>query len=182
VFLFSLAIHAAEDLRITLRSSARHFSLAQVLTMPYISIREKKNWGFYGHGTINHSYEKRYINGDSMVLDHATGLIWHQSGSGKYMKWSKAKKWLKDLNNMGYAGYHDWRLPTVEEASSLLEPNKKNRNLYIDPVFSNNQGYIWTGDKIDSMEAAWRVSFEDGHVYWSRIDYDHYVRPVFSLK
>ena len=54
--------------------------------------------------------------------------------------------WLEALNTKGYAGYHEWRLPTVEESASLDEPGKKNGGLYIAPVFSNKQRWILTGD------------------------------------
>jgi hypothetical protein len=97
------------------------------------------------------------------------------------MEWNEAKKWVRRLNGRGYAGYHDWRLPTVEEATSLLEPNKRNK-LYIDPIFSNNQKWIWTGDSKDGSEAAWSVHFSLGSVHWYGINARYYVRPVRSGK
>lgn len=125
LFLYLPIIQAAEEPYITLISSYRDLSVSQVLSIPNISIRNKHNYGFYGYSTIIHRYEVKSLNGDSVVTDHATGLMWHQSGSGKDMVWSEAKQWIKDLNNKGFAGYSDWRLPTVEEAISLLESNKK---------------------------------------------------------
>ena len=116
-----------------------------------------------------------------MVIDNATGLMWHQSGSDEYMEWNKVKKWIERLNNNGYAGYNDWRLPTVEETASLLESSKNNDNLYIDPIFSNKQWWIWTGDKF-GLEGAWRVYFSNGRVYWSYLYNNYFVRPVRSGK
>ncbi|ODS31740.1 MAG: hypothetical protein SCARUB_03137 [Candidatus Scalindua rubra] len=165
---------------INLRTSYRDLSVSQVQSMSNISIRKKERWGFYGHSTINHSYNLKSIGGDKVVIDHDTGLMWHQSGSDKRMKWNEAKNWTRDLNSRGYAGYHDWRLPTVEEAASLLESRKKRNGLYIDSIFSNKQEWIWTGDKHGS-EGAWGVSFGLGSVIWSDFgDDDTYVRPVRS--
>lgn len=104
--------------------------------------------------------------------------MWHQSGSDKYMKWEEAKRWVKDLNQKGYAGYYDWRLPTVEEAASLLESRKNNDDLSIDPVFDKKQFWIWTGDRYGS-ESAWYVSFNIGNVNWDYPDGGG-VRPVRS--
>jgi hypothetical protein len=169
---------AAEEARINLRSSYRDLSLSQVHSMSNISIRKKDEWGFYGHSTINHSYEKKSINGNNVVIDHATGLMWHQSGSRNYMSWYNAKVWIRNLNISGYAGYQDWRLPTLEEAVSLLESGTRN-NLYIDPVFNNEQWGIWTGDKHGS-DGEWSVYFSLGNVRW-RIK-NRYVRPVRTMK
>ncbi|MFQ5965920.1 MAG: DUF1566 domain-containing protein [Candidatus Scalinduaceae bacterium] len=171
---------------ITLRSSYRYLSVSQVQSISNIYIHKKHNYGFYGYSTIIHRYENKSINGDSVVMDHATGLMWHQSGSDKYMEWKKAKDWVSDLNNMGYAGYYDWRLPTVEEAASLLESSKKAGDLYIDTVFDIRQIYIWTGDKNDTaryLDVAWAVLFNIGGVNWNDLAISHrYVRPVRLLK
>jgi hypothetical protein len=164
-----------------LNSVYRRLSVSQVQSITNILIRKRKDNGFYGHSTINHSYDLKSINGAKVVIDHATGLMWHQSGSYEYMSWNKAKVWVESLNSMGYAGYHDWRLPTVEEAASLLESSKRN-GLYIDPIFSNKKDWIWTGDKHGSG-AAWIVFFDDGLVFWGYLStFEIYVRPVRSLK
>jgi hypothetical protein len=174
---------ATEGSHVTLRSSYKTLSVSQAQSMPNISIREKMSWGFYGHSTINHDYNLITIGGDKAVVDNTTGLMWHQSGSRKYMTCKKAKKWIKKLNKSGYAGYHDWRLPTVEEAVSLLESSKKNGDLYIDPIFSKKQRYIWTGDRMSGSEAAWYVYFSYGTVGWLYIDgFGYCVRPVRSVK
>ncbi len=119
----------------------------------------------------------KVINGDKVVIDHATGLMWHQNGSDN-LKGNVAKQWVRDLNSRGHAGYSDWRLPTVEEAASLLESGKSN-GLYIDPGFSNKQEWIWTGDEYGS-EGAWGVYFGNGLVFWVNFASEFYVRPVQS--
>jgi hypothetical protein len=161
--------------------------------MPNVSIRVRDEHGFSGHSIINHNYNFKTIGGDKVVVDKATGLMWHQNGSDGSdgsMKYKKVKKWIRKLNKRGYAGYHDWRLPTVDEAASLLESRKKNvgedghMDLYIDPLFGCEFS-IWTGDELDDgSEAAWAVNFYDGSVLWpdSNYVYYDYVRPVRSVR
>jgi hypothetical protein len=115
--------------------------------------------------------------------------MWYQSGSEKDMVWREARQWVRDLNSRGYAGYSDWRLPTVEEAASLLESRKKAGDLYIDNVFDVTQSSIWTGDENDSasyMEGVWSIRFASGYgcggVYWCYENAVNYVRPVRSMK
>jgi len=178
----SVDIKLGDDLTFVARMVLGTLSLSEVYSMSNVSIREKKDWGFRGHSTINHNYNLKTIRGDKVVVDNATGLMWHQSGSDDWVSWDEAKEWVEDLNSEeGYAGYQDWRLPTVDEAASLLEPSKKNGNLYIDPIFSNRQKRIWTGDKFDSPR-AWCVHFGSGHVSWYGSIPSHYVRPVRSVR
>ncbi len=151
--------------------------------MPNVSIHEKTDYGFYGYSTINHDYNLKAIKGDKVVVDNATGLMWHQGGSRKYMKWKKAKKWIEKLNKRGYAGYQDWRLPTLEEAASLLQFDENDSDLYIDPIFSKKQQWLWTGDSEAGSEAAWHVYFGSGIVRWRDHILNRYgVRPVRSMK
>ncbi len=190
VFLLSAPVIKAEEKpQIVLRSSYRDLIALQVQYITNIFIVNKHNYGFYGHSTINNNYESKSINGGGVVIDHTTGLIWHQSGSEKEMDWPKAKQWVKDLNNKGYAGYSDWRLPTVEEAISLLEPNINANSLYIDPAFDAKQTGIWTGDENDSadyLDGAWSVRFSGGYgggnACWVYDNAINHVRPIRSVK
>ena len=156
--------------------------------MANVSIREEDEYGFSGHSTINHDYSLKAVSGDVVVVDNATGLMWHQSGSDDVIRYGGDKEWVEDLNSEeGYAGYNDWRLPTVDEAVSLLEPSRTNGDLYIDPVFSKNQRWIWTGDMFedeDGSVVAWGVNFYLGSVGRSNITFDGYVnvRPVRSVE
>ncbi len=84
-------------------------------------------------------------------------------------------------NKKNYSGFNDWRLPTLEEASSLLEPEKKNGN-FIDPIFDRNQWGTWTGDKCRTGK-AWIVTFVNGTVGQSPVgSAATFVRPVRSLE
>jgi hypothetical protein len=163
-----------------LRSSYENLNVSLVQSMSNISIRSKKAWGFYGHSTIRHEYETKLIGDDKIVIDHASGLMWHPSGSCEYMKRKEVKKWIRGFNRNGYAGYYDWRVPTVEEAASLLEANEKNSGLFIDTVFDKKQRWIWTGDSCSSG-GMWRVYFDDGYVDWGDISL-LFVRPVRKIK
>ena len=187
--LIAIPITSATGGSETLRSHYKSLSASQVQSMPNVSIRKKTVLGFHGHSTINHDYNPKAIKGDKVVVDNATGMMWHQSGSDNTMLWDEAKEWVEDLNSEeGYAGYQDWRLPTLDEAASLLESSRKNGDLCIDPVFSKKQRYIWTGDKCDYVfkngsEAAWYVFFNPGGVDWgSHFNVSYYVRPVRSVR
>jgi hypothetical protein len=104
---------------------------------------------------IDHNYKLKTIDGGKVVIDNFTGLMWHQSGStGLGITWQKAEEWVKKLNRGGYAGFRNWRLPTLEEAASLLKPGKEGSVLYIDPIFDSTQKYIWTGDIIKKMTSG----------------------------
>ena len=204
--LIAIPITSATGGSITLRSHYKSLTASQVQSMPNVSIRKKTVLGFHGHSAINHDYNLKAIKGDKVVVDNATGLMWHQSGSDDEMVWHEALEWIRKLNKSGYAGCQDWRLPTVEEAASLLEPSKRN-GLCIDPVFSNVQSFIYTGDRNDatrgypdtysaevkeffdlfgelsktltSVGYTWYVSLSDGNVMMTiNIVNDAFVRPV----
>ena len=189
VFICPPIMLAEDEPQITLNSTYRDLSVYHVQSISNISIRKKHDYGFYGYSTISHRYENKSISEDNVVINHATGLMWHQSGSDKGMVWNEAKQWVKDLNSRGYAGYSDWRLPTVEEAASLLELNRTGGDLYIDTVFDTRQSGIWTGDENDSasyLEGVWNVRFKGaygaGNVSWCYENASNYVRPVRSMK
>ena len=94
-------------------------------------------------------------NGNGTVTDRATGLMWEQGGTDKELSWSKAKKYLKNLNKSKFAGYNDWRFPTIEELYSILDPNP-NQGIHVDPVFSTSAIHCWSIDT-SKMSTPWAI-------------------------
>ncbi|NUO80097.1 DUF1566 domain-containing protein [candidate division KSB1 bacterium] len=137
----------------------------------FLSVEEAQRMiiaqGFYdrflnpkGEG-VRHQYDVIERDGEKLVIDRATNLTWQQSASSNYMTFEKARAYVAEMNAKGFAGYRDWRLPTLEEGMSLMERGKKNGDLYIAPVFDSKQRWIWTSDK-QAPGAAWVVLFNDG--------------------
>jgi hypothetical protein len=165
---------------LSLRSQAATLSAKQVKDMLQqhdFFCREEswsKEWSNPRGRGIDHDFELQQ-NG-LVVFDDATGLMWQQSGSQEYMNYSKAENYIRDLNNKRFAGFTDWRLPTLEEAMSLMEP-EKHGELYLDAIFDHKQTWIWTADKF-SASAAWVVNFYYGHCYHYDVYNYSYVRAV----
>ena len=159
-----------------LRTQPGTYSVDEIEQMVKAKGFRDSNWN--PQGDFPNAYEAQTLNGDKVVIDHASGLMWQQGGSPNYMVWSKAQEYVDQLNHDRFAGFSDWRLPTIEELASLLEPTEKNDDLYIDPKFDTRQRWCWSSDK-RSSESAWLVFF-----YRGSVDYDvydgSYVRAVRS--
>ena len=116
----------------------------------------------------------------NIIVDKSTGLTWQQEGSGTYLDYASARQRIRELNQKKYAGYNNWRLPTVEEAMSLMEPNKSNNGLFINPLFGRNQIWIWTVDQLKSKSWTWVVDFKYGECLRYNPANGSYVRAVRS--
>lgn len=132
------------------------------------------------HKYIRHDFE---VQG-AVVMDYATGLMWQKAGSDGFMTYSQAQKYVETLNRQRFAGYDDWRLPTIPELMSLLEPKELNGDLYIDPMFDPAQRWCWSADIMQTKDesssgAAWDVHFRNGRVGWHLLR-NGYVRGVRS--
>lgn len=130
--------------------------------------------GFYDRDWNNSasgfSNDYKLLNDGKVVIDRASGLMWQQSGSAKDVSFDEAAKYVAQLNSDQYAGYNNWRLPTLEEAMSLMEQTEKNGGLHKDPLFDTTQRWIWTSD-MNSASLAWLVNFVSGNCYTYVNDY-----------
>lgn len=133
-----------------------------------------------GHGFDN-QFELKTINGEAVIIDNATGLMWQQSGSADEMIFENAHEWIKELNLRDFAGFNDWRLPTLEQTLSLMEPEKNENDLYINPLFDYKQTEIWTADKFKGDDRVWIAYFIGGSCSVASFFGYSYVRAVRSI-
>jgi hypothetical protein len=77
------------------------------------------------------------------------------------MTLKKTEDWIASLNTVEYGGISKWRLPTVEEAASLLEKNPQAEKVFLDAVFGEDIKSIWTGDSFTESR-SWIIDFRNG--------------------
>ena len=116
--------------------------------------------------------ELRRIGREHVVVDTEAGLMWPPDGSKVMMTWaSYPGKYIRQLNESAFAGYDDWRMPTVEELGSLLTSRKNPEQLYIDSNFNSRCETFWTADKVARTlgAMAWQINFRKGDIQWGTI-------------
>lgn len=133
--------------------------------------------GFYKMGRP-HAYTDQ---GDGTITDANTGLMWIQdetvAGIIGTASWTVAKQNCEDLE---YAGFTDWRMPTIEELSTLRDAGRNNPA--INPLFTSQSSYYWSSTAYinNSTDFAWIVNFWTGNVLWEWKTSAWYMRPVRS--
>lgn len=127
---------------------------------------------------LNNQFVRR--NSNLIVHDQTTGLQWQQKGSRR-LNFESAKKYIARLNAERFAGFADWRLPTLEEAMSLMTPHSTVGGMHINPVFDAAQTYLWTADRDDKAH-VWFVDFSAGICYSKPADDINYLRAVRTAK
>jgi hypothetical protein len=139
---------------------------------------------FYGQDAQYSGVQPSYTrSGDGLtVTDDVTGLTWQQSYDSGIYYWAETQTLVDNLNKQNYAGYNDWRLPTIKELYSLW--NGSTGWPYIDTnYFSINysseeelsHAIFWSSDKYTGVlgnisgdtpgaELAFGVNFGTGHI------------------
>lgn len=99
-------------------------------------------------------YQKR---NQTTVIDKSSCLMWQYLDISSSKKYQEIGNHLSDLEKT--TSYHDWRLPTIAELSSLLiSPSSVlhiNNNLYGE---DNSIWKYWSSDKVNSNE-VWVINF-----------------------
>ena len=129
-------------------------------------------------GGLSHVYDERSYGLDDVVADGSTGLMWQRAGTGHRLTWEEARAWVAQVNARGYAGHRDWRLPTVEELASLIEPEPTATGLHLAPAFDPEQVECWSADLNAESGEPWYVRFQSGQVRSFSRDPKFFVRLV----
>jgi hypothetical protein len=104
-------------------------------------------------------------NGNDLTTDKTTGLMWQRHGLD-ITSIRKMRQNVARLNKEKYAGFSDWRLPTMEEALSLMQPEKNRNDLHLDPAFSGDIPFIFVAEERDPG-GYWFCDYKRGSVFWA---------------
>ncbi len=180
---------AAELLKIVcLRNEPTTVSAEQIVNMlKKQGFHHPEDWSKYGlspsmTGHFRHDYVLIDAGGIPLILDHATQLLWPQESLNRTVTWKGAFEYVEQLNRMGYAGYTDWRLPTIEELASLLEPQQEAHNLYLAAFFGSTPLWCWSADRTPEPDMAWYVSFNSGGIQQHTTENTAFVLAVRSYQ
>lgn len=103
--------------------------------------------------------------GGAAVLDKETGLVWEQSPDTTTRTWLNAQSYC-NVSTVG--GRLGWRLPTLQDLASLVDPNNPGGNPDLPPghPFSNVQSsnYWSATTNANNASNAWNVNFNNGDV------------------
>jgi hypothetical protein len=84
----------------------------------------------------NGTFELLKAGSDFILVDYASGLMWHFST--KKMNYNQAQWWT----SLRYAEFNNWRLPTAEEALTLQRYSGQIEGTSIDGALE-----VWTADE-----------------------------------
>ena len=99
------------------------------------------------------------------VLDLETGIVWERAPVKVTNQWSKAL--IHCYNKTIVGGRKGWRLPTIEELASLVDPAQTTPSLPGGHPFKNvgSAGY-WSATTVDAIPTqAWIMHFGAGNVH-----------------
>jgi len=119
------------------------------------------------------------------VLDRQTGLVWERSPNAGFANWSGAHR---RCENLALGNHKGWRLPTIEELASLIDPSVPSPGPTLPPghPFTVMSSFYWSATPDMSNSAnAWGVGFDIGDVGSggkSTIDYVWCVRDGDGMK
>lgn len=91
-----------------------------------------------------------------IYLDGKTGLVWAARDNGMDIDWRRAQKYCA---NLALADFHDWRLPTLEELRTIMQPLSFGKVYAIPDEIELTACCPWSASKKDEV-AAWNFNFK----------------------
>ena len=117
-------------------------------------------------------------NADETIYDSQTSLTCMASDSRIHLKkdvsWDETETYTEDMNGKSFGGHSDWRIPSAQEALSLFDKNKLNKDfkggdIHLDSIFPPGAGNTtWTSET--RGREAQIIFYINGFPYWYEKD------------
>jgi len=119
-------------------------------------------------------------NGDGMVTDDVTGLVWQKVVSPTIYIQSAGFAYCAGLSLGGYA---DWRVPSIVELMSIVDPGQFSSSID-NAIFPDTpSSFFWTSTPSAGANGeAWSVVFDVGAPQYAGVLESGYVRCVRTGK
>ena len=127
-----------------------------------------RKWNFFdSEHNLSGKFENSLISSGNpeVIIDQRTSLMWQRDGLDINSIRTMQRN-IEALNKDNFAGFSDWRLPTMEEAMSLIEPEKNFKDVFLNPCFSREQPFIFVAAQ-RKPGGYWFVDYKQGRAFWS---------------
>jgi len=116
---------------------------------------------------------------DIIVSDNVSGLEWQDDNlEPPSLNWVDA---IAYCTNLDLGGYSDWRLPNINEITSLVDDSKVDPAIY--SIFRQRGYFYWSSTTyVKSKNYAWFIRFFDGSHNSNPKRTEHHVRCVRAGK
>ena len=119
--------------------------------------------------------KSRYMQeNEEVIYDSKTSLTWAAKDSrqelDKDLSWDEAQDFATRRNGDQFGGHSDWRVPTVQEALSLFDPDRANKDfkggdIHLDSIFPPGaSSCTWTSS--ERGREAQIIFYLNGCTYW----------------
>jgi len=133
----------------------RSLPVWDITSAMWIEHPPNKRFAVYAHGTPS--------SVDDAVFDKETGLVWERQPNSSRREWDAS---IVFSYSQAIAGRKGWRLPTIEELLSLVDPTTSNPTLPFGHPFLNIQTDYFFWSSTLGMSApptyAWGYNFGSG--------------------
>jgi len=123
---------------------------------------------------IPKNFEIRGSESETTVYDNNLELEWQQTISEDDYTWANAVSHCEDLE---YAGYDDWRLPSPKELLSIVDNSR--HTPAVDTDYFSGSDNLWTSKQYaGNTTQSWYVNFKYGYSQYASADTPYKVRCV----
>ncbi|WP_139786637.1 DUF1566 domain-containing protein, partial [Desulfamplus magnetovallimortis] len=118
------------------------------------------------------------VKSENIIEDRQRELEWQREDDAVTRTWEASCKYCEDLV---LDGYSDWRIPDVEELSTIIDYTRVLPSIPANIFDTVTTGVYWSGSAYAyETYVGWIVSFFDGNLSYYRKNAFYYVRCVRS--